>query len=411
MVEERYDVVGISCLTPSVDYGILAGKVAKELGIITLAGGVHASALPEDFAKTGYFDCVVVGEAEKTIFEILEMIEQGRELPSIYKTVNHVNDLDELPFPATAYLPTYEHAFEANDNLAGITASRGCPGRCKYCWPNQFVMYGTRSIRLRSPKNVVEEMLYLKHNFSIKLIGFYDDTFSWNKKWLKAFRDEVLETRKRGEDIPPISVNARANTFDDEVADILKELDCIGVWFGFESGSPNILKILNKGCTVEQNLQAALTCRKAGFHVNANMLVGIPAETEEDYVLSYRFLEKIRPRNVRYNILSPYPGSEFFEELSGAGLIEADKYEDFDVVRTHVTGKGIIKGVDYDLVMKWVRPFRSFMEAANLRENKQPFLAKAVVLAGKLAFLPLPPRAITACFDYLGKMYPKVKKP
>jgi radical SAM superfamily enzyme YgiQ (UPF0313 family) len=401
----KYDVVGISCLTPSVDFGILAGKVAKELGMITLAGGVHASALPEDFARTGYFDCVVVGEGENTIFEILDMIQQGRELPAIYKTVNHVTDLNQLPFPATAYLPTYEHAFEANDGLAGITASRGCPGRCKYCWPNQLVMYGTRSIRLRKPSNVLAEMLYLKDNFPVKLITFYDDTFSWNKRWLRSFRDEVKELRANGGDIPPISINARANMFDEEVAQVMKEIGCLGVWFGFESGSPKILNILNKGCTVEENIRAAQICAQAGFDVNANMLVGIPGETEEDYVLSYRFLAKIQPHNVRYNILSPYPGSQFFEELAAGGLIDAETYEDFDVVKTHVTGKGIIKGVDYDLVMKWVKPFRSFMESAHLRANNQAFLARTVILIGKTAFLPLPPRVLTAALDFMGRIY------
>ena len=94
---------------------------------------------------------------------------------------------------------------------------------------------------------------------------------------------------------------------------------------------------------------------------------GDSGETEKDYVLSYKFLEKIEPKNVRYNILSPYPGSQFYEELAPKGLIDVEDYEDFDVVKTHVTGKGIIKGIDYDLVMKWVRPFRSFMEAGNLR--------------------------------------------
>ena len=158
---------------------------------------------------SGYFDCVVVGEGEKTIFEILEMIQRGDKLPAIYRTVSHVTNLDELPFPATAYLPTYKDVLDANDGLAGITASRGRPGPCRNRRPNQFVMYGTKTIRLRTPSNVIEEMLYLKRNFPIKLITFYDDTFSWNKKWLRDFRDEVLEARRQGNELPPISINAR----------------------------------------------------------------------------------------------------------------------------------------------------------------------------------------------------------
>jgi radical SAM superfamily enzyme YgiQ (UPF0313 family) len=410
LIDGKYDVVGISCLTPSRDYAVLAAEIAKELGMTTLAGGVHASALPDDFAGTGFFDCVVVGEGEITLFEILEMIEQGKELPRVYRTVNYVKDLDELPFPATAYLPTYEHAFEANDGLAGVTASRGCPGRCKYCWPNQFVMYGTKSIRWRTPQNIVEEMLYLKNHFPIKLITFYDDTFSWNKKWLREFRDHVRERREHGVDIPPIAVNARANTFDNEVAEILKELGCVGVWFGFESGSPRILKILNKGCTLEQNIRAAKICREAGFDVNANILVGIPGETKEDYLLTYKFLKTIQPNNVRYNVLSPYPGSQFYEELAPQGLIDVQKYQDYDVATPHITGKGVIRSVDYNLVMKWANPFRSLAEATRLRRENKPLLARAFVLAWRLRALPLPDKILLPVVDFLGKMYPYLKR-
>ncbi len=410
LAEGKYDVAGFSCLTPSRDYAVLGAKIAKELGLITIAGGVHASAMPEDFAGAGCFDCVVVGEGERTIFEILDMIEEGKKLPPVYRTVDYVKNLDELPFPATAFLPTYERAFEANNGLAGITASRGCPGRCKYCWPNQRIMYGSNSIRVRSAESVIAEMRYLRQHFPIKLVTFYDDTFTWNKSWLREFQYKHREAVQDGIDLPPIAVNARANTFDDEVASILKEVHCIGVWFGFESGSPRILKILKKGCTVEQNISAARICREAGFDVNANMLVGIPGETEEDYMLSYRFLDKIRPDNVRYNVLSPYPGSEFYNELAPKGLIDAASFEEYDVATPHITGKGIIRSVDYGLVMKWVKPFRSFMEAANLRKHNRSLLAGAVVLGGKLGTLPLPPRVVTEIYNILARIYSWMKR-
>ena len=159
------------------------------------------------------------------------------------------------------------------------------------------------------------------------------------------------------------------NYFDEEVAQILKEIGCVGVWFGFESGSPRILKMIRKGCTVEQNVRAATICREAGFDVNANMLVGIPGETREDYLLSYKFLETIRPDMVRYNILTPYPGSTFYEELAPQGLIDMRSYEDLEVNRPYRTGKGVIKNVDYELVMEWVEPFRSFQKRAELKRR------------------------------------------
>ncbi len=372
----KYDIVGVSCLSPSRDYAAEAGRIAKKLGVITLAGGVHASALPDDFASTGHFDCVVVGEAERSMLELLTMVEQGTILPRIFKTANYVAELDDLPFPATAYLPTYEHAFDVNGGMAGISGTRGCPGRCRYCWPNQSTMYGSTGIRRRSPQNVVDEILYLKEGFPINLVTFYDDTFSWNKPWLRRFRDHVIAVKQTGRQLPPLAVNARANMFDQEIAQILKEVGCIGVWFGFESGSPKILKLLNKGCTLQQNIRAARICREAGFDVNANMLVGIPGESEEDYILSYKFLDAIEPDNVRYNILSPYPGSAFYNELAPKGLIEVTKWEDLDVAAPYRTGRGIIKNVDYRVVMRWVEPFRSFAAVTQLK-RRHPSLGRS----------------------------------
>jgi radical SAM superfamily enzyme YgiQ (UPF0313 family) len=368
LVEGKYDVAGFSCLTPSRDYAVLGAEIAKDLGLITIVGGVHASAMPEDFSNTGQFDCVVVGEGEHAIFEILDLIEDGKKLPPVYRAVNYVANLDDLPFPATAFLPTYEHAFDVNDRMAGVTASRGCPGRCRYCWPNQRIMYGSGKIRMRSAGNVLAEMRYLREHFRINLITFYDDTFVWNKAWLREFLDRHRQATRDGVDLPPIAVNARANFFDEEVAAILKEINCIGVWFGFESGSPHVLKLIRKGCTLEQNVAAARICREAGFDVNANMLVGVPGETDEDYLLSYKFLNRIRPDRVRYNVLSPYPGSEFYEELAPKGLIDAASFAEFDVAKPHLTGKGIIKNVDYGLVMKWIGPFRSFSHSGLTEE-------------------------------------------
>ena len=363
------DVVGVSFLTPSRDYGTLVGRIAKEMGKVTLVGGIHASALPEDLAATGCFDTVVVGEGENAILEIMGLIEKGEQLPAIYRACNFIEDLDRLPFPATAYAPLYDKtSFDVNGRMAGIVGSRGCPGRCKYCWPSQFIMYGTKKIRLRSPENVVSEMLYFKNNYDIRLIAFYDDTFTWNKAWLKKFRDHVVANRIP---IPSLAVNARANCFDEEIAGLLKEIGCIGLWFGFESGSPRILQILQKQCTLEQNIKAARICKEYGFDLNANMLVGIPGETEEDYILSYKFLEQIEPLNVRYNVLSPYPGSTFYDELAPKGLIKYSSFEDFDVGVAYRKGKGIIKNVDYELVKKWVKPFRSFMVQAHLQRKVQ----------------------------------------
>lgn len=363
LVEGRYGLVCMSFLSPSRDYGVLAAKLAKQHGMTTIAGGIHASALPEDLVETGYFDSVVVGEGEKSIFEILSILEKGEPLPRIYHTRNYVQALDELPFPATAYLPVYKTAFGVNRRMGHIVAGRGCPARCRFCYDKRL-LHGSNGLRVRSPKSVVEEMLYLKRNFGVELVGFADDTFAWSKRWLRAFLQEVKSTKTP---LPQIAINTRANMFDEERAGMLKDVGCVAIWFGFESGSDRILDIVKKGATVKQNLRAARICKEFGFDLNVNILVGVPGETEEDYLLTYRFLEQIEPTRVRYNVLTPYPGSDFYNELVPSGLVEPRIFEE-TVLQYAAAHGGVIKSVDYSLVNKWQGPFSAFDTIGKLKK-------------------------------------------
>jgi radical SAM superfamily enzyme YgiQ (UPF0313 family) len=99
----------------------------------------------------------------------------------------------------------------------------------------------------------------------------------------------------------------------------MKRAGCVGVEYGFESGSQKILDAMSKVSKVEENMKAALMTRKAGMRFQANIIVGYPGETKEDFADTIKFLEKVKPSNVGFNIFMPLPGTSIYRELKAAG--------------------------------------------------------------------------------------------
>jgi radical SAM superfamily enzyme YgiQ (UPF0313 family) len=208
-------------------------------------------------------------------------------------------------------------------------------------------MFG-KKMRFRSANNIFAEVEWYAKKFGIKTIHTYDDTFPANKKLLFAFCERMARS---GLDVD-WTINARANSFTEDVARALSEGGCKMVSFGFESSSQWILDYIRKGTTVEQNYRAARLCNKYGMRMLANILVGIPGESDKDYERNYRFVREIKPDQIFVNTLMPTPGTQIHESLKKEGLLkEVSCFEDYAVSPWH----GLVKGIDYDRVRKWER--------------------------------------------------------
>ena len=100
----------------------------------------------------------------------------------------------------------------------------------------------------------------------------------------------------------------------------MKASGCWQVLYGLESGSDRMLKLLNKGASLEQNIQAVRWANEAGLSVRADFIVGTPGETEETLRETLDFALKMRLDYAHFNKFVPYPGTELYEKLRGEGF-------------------------------------------------------------------------------------------
>ncbi|MFQ5505759.1 MAG: B12-binding domain-containing radical SAM protein [Planctomycetota bacterium] len=327
----RPDLVGVSVKSCMVPSSRRISRIVKRIdpGITVVWGGPHASIVPDEAIKVPEVDLVVRHEGERTIVELVGMLESGaRDLSSIDGLVwkrdgeivhnrprQNVPEVDRIPFPdKTANL--MPERYEA-DRFGVMFTSRGCPWPCTFC-DSRGVW--TRNIRYRTPENVIEEMLGLYDGLGVRDFFFWDDTFTPNRKLSMRLFDLMIETfPKTGR---PITWQAttRCDCVDDELARKMKQSGCRMLTFGIESGSPSMMEILQKGITHEKVHHCARVMKKAGIEWEAFFMIGFPDDTPRTIEET---MELIRELDIVtcISIFTPYPNTELYERAKHYGLI------------------------------------------------------------------------------------------
>ncbi|MDI6760006.1 MAG: radical SAM protein [Candidatus Brocadiaceae bacterium] len=311
--------------------------VKKEIpGLKVVFLGPHVTALPEESLRGTSIDCVVMGEYEESL---LEYVEKGpKETKGIAYRVNghvvrnafrdYISDLDSLPFPVRDLLPNYRYFDPILRNpFTFMLGGRGCPYRCIFCnWPQTI---SGRRYRVRTVRNIVDEIGHLLENYEFKSILFNDDTFTANKQHAIAVCDEIL---RRGLKFD-WACYARADTDDEELLRKLRKAGCYLLKVGVESSNQAILDGVKKGYKVENIRRGIKRMLEECFHVHATFVIGLPGETKETIQETVNFAIELSPTTVQFSSAIPYPGTEFYELLDRNGDIIAKDWEEFMPLR------------------------------------------------------------------------------
>ena len=342
------DVYGISISQADCKPGdeVIKKIKATVLNANIIVGGLHPTVFPFEYAHKGV--TIVVGEGEVTFVDMLKLVESKSILPAVIRGVKPI--LDSIPW-VDRNLFDYERELEclfSNDQpgpTVTMLAGRGCPMKCTHCQPAENMVFGS-PYRLRSPQNVIDELLYLYDKHHFKNVLFWDDTFAINKKWIMEFCD-LYESQKFG---ATISACNRADIICNNEP-MIKRMAEVGVnWFvvGMETGSQRLLDFIKKGTTVEQNKEAVRISRKYGIKTYATIMYGLPTETREDSLATCKMIEEANPEYTQVFWFLPIPGTEIYKYCVENDLILPGVL-DRTIART-ATFIPNLKNIDYDYI-------------------------------------------------------------
>lgn len=263
-------------------------------------------------------DAVIVGEGEEVVAELVEKGSEG--LPgAAYKKDGKI--IKNPPKPVTVLdhpLPLIPKDLK-EQNVRGanvyIETHRGCLGGCTFCQVSS--LFG-HTIRSRSIENVIEEVKEMKQHGiqKVSVSGGTGSLFGYRNRLNK---DEFIRLLfslseilgKRNLSVPDM----RVDLVDEEVLKAIKEYTIGWVFFGLETGSERILKLMKKGVTVKDSKRAIELAKSLGVKVGGSFIVGYPTETKEDFKETLNFMEELALDDVFISIAEPIPGTPLAKQF------------------------------------------------------------------------------------------------
>jgi radical SAM superfamily enzyme YgiQ (UPF0313 family) len=323
--EDGFNYLTKMCLTNMREAAFRMIRFAKARGIVSIVSGSDPTDHFNAYLDEGA-DFVLIGEAERTLTELIGAIQSGstdfsgirglafKQEDQYLQTGRRavIGDLDALPVPAWDLLDIvpYRDSWirHAGYFSLNMTTTRGCPFKCNWC---AKPIYGNR-YHVRSPEAVVHELKWLKERFAFDHIWFCDDIFGLKPGWIHAFADRLEAEQLRFR----FKIQARADLLLQEhtVSDLARA-GCENIWMGAESGSQKILDAMDKGIRVEQIREATRLIRKHQMHPSFFIQFGYPGETKADIELTIRLINELLPHELGISVSYPLPGTVFYERV------------------------------------------------------------------------------------------------
>ncbi len=321
---KSYDMVGLSTITATAPRAYAIADRIRSLSIPVIIGGPHVTFLPDEALE--HADYVIRGEAEEALISFLDIWENGRNFSTVPnlsysvggKTFHNpikplLRSLDTNPYPDFNMSQYVKIKIDGRTTIP-VQTSRGCPFHCSFC--SVTGMFG-KSYRFRSTDNVIKELY--RYDPKINSIFFYDDNFTANRK-----RAKNLLHRMIAEKLGFVwSTQVRADiTKDIELVRLMKKAGCHTVYVGMESINPNSLKSMKKQQTVEEMTQAMKIFRQESINVHGMFVYGFDDDDWQTVKETIRFAKKAKFSSTQFMILTPLPGSEFFNKVRRENRIQ-----------------------------------------------------------------------------------------
>jgi radical SAM superfamily enzyme YgiQ (UPF0313 family) len=307
------DLVAISAMTTQAKRAYELADAYRRLGVTVVMGGIHPSALPHEALQ--HCDSVCRGDAESTLPHLIADWEAaaaaGQDprlaLRKIY---------DWAAFETAPIATPRKDVIDTSDYLVAnpIQTTRGCPHNCHFC--TTPAVFG-RKFRLRSIPDIVEEIRAAKERRRSWCYIFADDNFGGNQAWALELCQALRPLKVSWASQCDILISK-----NDRLLRAMRESGCVGLILGLESPRPDTLaeagKKFVRADTYEWRVRKI---QSFGISLWGAFIFGFDNDTWQDCMYACRFAQRLNLAMSCYPILTPYPGTAFFEQFQREGRI------------------------------------------------------------------------------------------
>jgi anaerobic magnesium-protoporphyrin IX monomethyl ester cyclase len=365
-------------------------RYAKLQGCTVIISSSDATDHWKEYLDIGA-DYIVIGEAERTISELIAAIEANKNIAEVNGIAYRLDDqyqksspravlhnLDALPPPAWDLVDIHAYrqrwiAYNGYFSL-NIATTRGCPFKCNWC---AKPIYGNR-YNSHSPEYVIEQIKILVIHFGATHIWFCDDIFGLKPGWIHAFRLLVEQEQLKFQ----FKIQCRADLLlnEDNIADLAAS-GCDEIWIGAESGSQMILDAMDKGTTIAQIKDSTRLMKKHSIKPCFFLQFGYPGETKIEIQQTIDMMLELMPHNIGISVSYPLPGTKFYEQVR-ADLQGKQNWNDSDELA--MMFKGTYSADYYKNLHRYVhklfRKAQAEQEFADMFSNKGSRNARRILL-------------------------------
>jgi radical SAM superfamily enzyme YgiQ (UPF0313 family) len=323
----HFDVIGLNFIGGYYQYR-KALKIsdainrAKKRPFFIIGGHGPAPAPDFFFAKTKA-DIVVIGEGEITILELLSAYALKKSFNGIKGIaymdgddviINErrplIKDIDSIPMPAYELFPIDYYRLQRmphstnTDFVMPLLSGRGCTFMCTFCYRMD------KGFRPRSNEGIIEEIKFLKKNYGITYITFFDELLMSSVERAQGLCEAMLSEKL---DIK-WDCNGRLNYAKPDLLKLMKRAGCVFINYGIEAMDDVVLKNMRKGLTTKQIVNGVEATLNSGISPGYNIIFGNIGDNRETLKKGVDFLIKYddgaQMRTIRP--VTPYPGSPLF---------------------------------------------------------------------------------------------------
>ena len=359
--DRQPDVVLATAITPMIYKSQSTLKLVKQIcpNAKAIMGGVHPTYMyREVLSEAPWVDYIIRGEGEEITVNLLKAIANGTdkidrqtilgiaflEEGKVVATPAHppIKDLNTLT-PDWSLLDWDKYIYTPlNTRVAVPNYSRGCPFRCRFCCQWKF----WRKYRSRSPKHFVDEIETLVKEHKIGFFILADEEPTINKSRFMALCNELID-RNLG---VHWGINTRVTDIlrDEKELPLYRKAGLVHVSLGTEAAAQLNLNLFRKETTIADNKKAVQLLRENRILAEVQFIMGLPNETPETIEESYRMARDWKADMTNWNMYTPWPFSELFQDL--ADKVEIRDYSHYNFVTPiikpdNMTREDVLKGV------------------------------------------------------------------